>query len=113
MRLLYLVMGETNGWEWPVACYAGKKRAEKHRARAQAACKRLWDEYREMPAVAKAMVRNPYDKEHCCAGMYAVEYRVEKVPWCDEHEWLDAQKYESDIEHALDAIVGPEGRESQ
>jgi hypothetical protein len=87
MRVLYLVCGETNGWEWPVAAYHDKKRAEKHRARAQSAVRRLWDDYREMPQVVKAMVRNPYDQVHCCAGMYAVEYRVEVVPWCDEESY--------------------------
>lgn len=99
---MYLVMGEVNGWEWPVACYTDPSRAEKHRERAQLTARRLWDECREMPPVVKLAVRNPYDREHCCAGMYAVEYRVEQVLWCDDNEY----------KRPLDEAVGEDGRES-
>lgn len=97
---MYLVMGEVNGWEWPVAAYLDPLRAERHRDKAQDAAKRLWADCREMPHVVKAEVRNPYDSQHCCAGMWGVEYRVEQVLWCDD-------------KRTPHTITGAEGRESQ
>lgn len=111
MTTLYIVCGETNGWEWPVAAYVNKQRAERHQAKAQQTARRLWNDCIEMPLVVKAEVRNPYDPEHCCAGMYAVEYRVEEVRWCDEQEWIRRQKFEHEAKQTLIPVTGPNGRE--
>lgn len=86
---IYLVMGEMNGWQWPVAAYTSQDRAERHRSRAQHAAKTLAADRQDMPHVVAAEARNPYDSDHCCAGMYMVEYRVEAVTWCDAESTPD------------------------
>lgn len=111
MGVLYLVMGETKGWQWPVAAYVDSERAETHRMRAQHAAKRLWANYREIPHGIKRAVKNPYDMKGS-AGLYGVEYRVEEVSWCDENEYVAAKSTPNGAEQTSDSVVSQTRRES-
>lgn len=110
--MIYLVVGEMGGLEWVVCAYASEELALRHRTLATDAAKRLWDVYLEMPSAARVEIRNPFDKEHCCAGMSDVEYRVEEVYWCDENEWIRSKKSEHE-KFTIESAAGPKRPDPQ